>query len=115
MIAWLAAALMAAQPAASLAGTYSTNQMEVGATLELNAAGTFRYMLDYGAVSEAAEGHWTAANDAVHLDSDPLAMDLMTQIERSDAAFEDEVLGLDEGALVLRRWDTVITFYRDEP
>lgn len=114
MIAWLAAALLAAADP-GLAGNYSTHQMEVGATLELKADGTFQYMLDYGAVSEAAEGHWTAANGAVHLDSDPLAADLMSQIERSDAAFEDEILKLHEGALLLERWDTLFTFYRDEP
>jgi hypothetical protein len=115
MIAWFAALLLAAEPAPTLAGTYSTHQMEVGAMLELKTDGTFQYMLDYGAVSEAAQGHWSAADNAVRLDSDPLALDLMTQIERSDAAFEDEVLNLDDGALVLRRWDTVFTFYKDEP
>ena len=113
MIAWLAALLLAAQDPAALAGTYQTEQMEVGATLELNADGTFRYMLDYGAVSEAAEGHWTATESVVRLDSDPLTMELMTQIERSDAAFADEALVIKDGALVLQRHDTVFTFYRD--
>ena len=115
MIAWLAALLLVAQDPAALAGTYQTHQMEVGAMLELKEDGTFRYMLDYGAVSEAAEGHWTATEGAIHLDSEPLAMDLMAQIERSDAAFDDEVLALDEGALVLQRHETTFTFYRDEP
>ena len=115
MIAWLAAAMLAAQEPADLAGTYQTQQMEVGAILELNADGTFRYMLDYGAVSEAAEGHWTASDGVIHLDSDPLAMELMTQIERSDAAFADEKLAIDEGSLVMQRYDTIFTFYRREP
>ena len=114
MIAWLLALLLAAQDPAALAGTYQTHQMEVGAMLELNADGSFRYMLDYGAVSEAAEGHWTASDGAVHLDSHSLAVELMTQIERSDAAFEDERLAVDDGALILHRHDTVFTFYRDE-
>jgi hypothetical protein len=115
MIAWLAAAFLATQAPSALAGSYQTSQMEVGAMLELKADGTFRYMLDYGAVSEAAEGHWTAKDGVVHLDSDPLAMDLMTQIERSDAAFDDEKLAIDDGALVMQRHETVFTFYRDEP
>ena len=115
MIAWLAALLMAALDPGSLAGTYQTQQMEVGAKLELKADGTFRYMLDYGAVSEAAEGRWTAREDGVHLDSDPLAMELLVEIERSDAAFDDERLASDDGALIMQRYDTLFTFYRDEP
>lgn len=115
MIAWLAAALLAsAAPADALAGTYQTQQIEVGATLEIKPDGTFRYMLDYGAVSEAAEGRWTAAPGAIHLTSDPLPVALLGEIERSDAAFEEEPLALEDGALVLQRHDTVLTFYRDE-
>jgi hypothetical protein len=120
MIACFAAFLLALAPAAApaidtLAGTYATQQMEVGAKLELKSDGSFRYMLDYGAVSEAAEGHWTAARGVVHLDSDPLALSLLTEIERSDAGFEDEQLPIDKGALVMRRHDTIFIFYRDEP
>ncbi len=115
MIAWLAALLMAVLDPGALAGTYQTRQMEVGAMLELKADGTFRYMLDYGAVSEAAEGRWTAREDGIHLDSDPLAMELMAEIERSDAAFKDERLASNDGALIMQRHDTLFTFYRDEP
>jgi hypothetical protein len=120
MIAWLAALLLALAPAPvatadPLVGSYETQQMEVGAMLELKADGSFRYMLDYGAVSEAAEGHWTAAKGVVRLDSDPLAMQLLTEIERSDADFRDEQLAIDGDALVLRRHDTIFTFYRAEP
>jgi hypothetical protein len=115
MIAWLAALLMLAQDPAALAGTYQTQQMEVGATLELKADGTFRYMLDYGAVAEAAEGQWTAYDDAVHLNSEPLPAELLGEIERSDAGFADEPLSVEDGVLVMHRHDTVFTFYRDEP
>ena len=116
MIAWLAALLLAAAtPADMLAGTCQTQQIEVGATLELKADGSFRYMLDYGAVSEAAEGHWTAALGAVHLTSEPMAIALLGEIERSDAAFDEEPLAIEDGALVLQRHDTVFTFYREEP
>ena len=114
MIAWLAALLLAAQDPGDLAGTYHTQQIEVGATLELKADGTFHYMLDYGAVSEAAEGRWSAADSVVHLDSDPLAMELMAETERSDAAFVDEKLVVEDGALVLQRHDSLFTFHRDD-
>ena len=33
--------------------------MEVGVALELQKNGHFRYQLDYGAVSEQADGDWT--------------------------------------------------------
>ena len=115
MIGWLAALALVLQSPPELAGLYRTQQMEVGAALELKDDGTFRYSLDYGAVSEAAEGHWTAAHGVVMLTSDPLAIDLMREIERSDAAFADEPLMVEDGALVLQRHDTIFTFYRDEP
>jgi hypothetical protein len=112
MTAWLTALMLAVQAPASVAGVYQTRQMEAAATLELRQDGTFLYMLDYGAVSEAAEGHWSAAKGAIHLDSDPLAMDVMRRIERSDAAFNDEQLAVDEDVLVMRRHDTLFKFYR---
>jgi len=65
MMGLLAAALLAGQAPATVAGVYETRQMEVGATIELKKDGTFRYMLDYG-------------------------------------------------ALVMRRYDTLFTFYRDD-
>ena len=115
MIVWLAALLLAAAtPVETLAGTYQTQQIEVGAMLELKADGSFRYMLDYGAVSEAAEGHWTAAPDGVRLTSEPMPVALLGEIERSEAGFDDEPLAIEDGALVLQRYDTLFTFYRDD-
>jgi hypothetical protein len=119
MIGWLAALLIALAPGGlavdPLVGTYETQQMEVGAMLELKADGSFRYMLDYGAMSEAAEGQWSTAKGVVHLDSDPLALQVLTDIERRDAAFRGEQLAIDGDALVMRRHDTIFTFYRAEP
>ena len=51
--------LLAAAAPSAVAGTYQAQQMEVGAALELEKNGHFRYQLDYGAVSEHAEGDWT--------------------------------------------------------
>jgi hypothetical protein len=115
MIAWAAALAMFVQVPADLAGLYHTQQIEVGAALELKADGTFRYSLDYGAVSEAAEGRWTAGDGVVRLTSEPMPLDLMREIERSDADFDDEPLAVEDGALVLQRHETLFTFYRDEP
>ena len=114
MIGLLASLAMLVQAPADLAGLYRTQQIEVGAALLLKSDGTFQYSLDYGAVSEASEGQWTAADGVVRLTSDPLAIDLMREIERSDAAFADEPLTVEDGALVLQRHDTVFTFHREE-
>ena len=111
---WFVALALLMQAPQDLAGVYHTQQMEAGAALELKGDGTFRYSLDYGAVSEAAEGHWTAADGVVTLTSDPLGLDLMREIERSDAAFADEPLAIEDGALVLQRYNTLFTFYRDD-
>jgi hypothetical protein len=65
---WLAAA-----PAhASVVGLYQSQTMEVGAALELQKNGHFRYQLDYGAVSESAEGDWTFDGKTVRLTTRPM-------------------------------------------
>ena len=65
----IAALLLA--PAPAVAGLYQSQQMEVGAALELKADGRFRYQLDYGAVSEQAEGTWTSDGKSVRLPTAP--------------------------------------------
>ena len=40
--------------------------------------------------------------------------DLMREIERSDANFQNQRLPIDKGNLLLQRWDTVFTFKRDD-
>lgn len=60
-----------AQDRAALSGGYQADQMEVGAALLLAPDGRFRYVLDYGAVSESAEGRWTAEGDTVRLTTEP--------------------------------------------
>lgn len=72
---FLAALLLAAGPAAgadALAGLYEIRQMEMGGGLELTPDGRFRYALEYGAVSEEAEGRWTINDGRVLLTSDPM-------------------------------------------
>jgi hypothetical protein len=64
--------LAAAAAQSSLAGVYQAQQMEVGAALELRKNGHFRYELDYGAVSEEAEGDWTSEGKTVRLTTKPM-------------------------------------------
>ena len=56
----------------SVAGLYQSQQMEVGAALELKKNGHFRYELSYGAVDEQSEGDWTFDGKAVRLTSKPM-------------------------------------------
>jgi hypothetical protein len=72
-----AAFLAAAAPApatvkARVAGLYQSQQMEVGAALELRKNGHFRYQLAYGAIDEEASGEWTTDGKTVRLTSNPM-------------------------------------------
>jgi hypothetical protein len=79
--------LVALAPATStLAGTYRSSQTEIGAGLELAADGRFRYALDYGAVSEYAEGTWTSDGKSVRLTSVPMPKPPGFAIVRDDPA-----------------------------
>lgn len=100
--------MLAAQPAqaAAQAGFYRSATMEVGAALELEADGKFAYALDYGAVSEIAEGRWTAAPGQVVLTA--------TKMEGArDPAFKDTPLTIDGDSLLMQRYGVTIRFVRE--
>ena len=86
--AWLLAA--APQPA-DVAGLYVSNQMEVAAALELQPGGHFRYQLDYGAVSEGAEGDWTFDGTTVRLTTNPAPKEPAFALVRDDAALAGQL------------------------
>jgi hypothetical protein len=73
-------------PAAAIAGLYQSHQMEIGAALELQPSGHFRYQLDYGAVSEHAEGNWTFDGKTVRLTTRPAPKAPSFDLVRDDAA-----------------------------
>jgi hypothetical protein len=60
--------------------------MEMGGALELQKNGHFRYQLDYGAVSETAEGDWALDGDAVRLTTNPMPEQPDFIVERDDPA-----------------------------
>jgi hypothetical protein len=70
----------------SVAGIYESRQMEIGAALELQNNGHFRYQLDYGAVSEGAEGDWTFDGKTVRLTSKPMPTPPAFTLVRDDPA-----------------------------
>ena len=114
MIAAAALLLGLAQaPAAQdSAGHYEPHQIAGAAALELQANGRFRYGLEYGAVSERAEGDWTFDGTTLRLTSAPQPPGLE---ESADARFESEPLTLHDGDLLLERHETIFRFRRVEP
>ena len=103
-----AALLLAAADAPPVAGFYVSNQIEIGAALELESDGHFQYQLDYGAVSEGAEGTWTSDGTNVYLTA--------TRMEGAykTSSFNRQPLKMEGDRLLLSRYDTVIRFEREE-
>ena len=89
---FLAALLVAQSAPASVAGLYQAQQMEVGAALELQKNGHFRYQFDYGAVSEQAEGDWTFDGKTVRLTSKPMPKPPSFELVRDDPAPKGELM-----------------------
>lgn len=88
----LALLIAAAGPTtASVAGRYQAQQMEVGAALELKKDGHFRYQLDYGAVSEHAEGDWSFDGKNVRLTTKPPPHRPSFELVRDDPAPAGEI------------------------
>lgn len=75
-----------AQAPATLPGIYRSEQIEVGAALELTADHRFRYALEYGAVSEVGEGKWESDGKTVRLTSDPMPKAPSFEVVRDDPA-----------------------------
>jgi hypothetical protein len=75
----------------SVAGLYQSQQMEIGAAIELRKDGHFRYQLDYGAVSEGAEGDWTFDGNTVRLTSNPMPKAPSFELVRDEPAPKGEL------------------------
>lgn len=97
------AAMLAAQ-----AGFYVSGQAGVAAAIELEADGKFAYSLDYGAVSEVAEGNWISDGSTIYLTSTRM------QGDYRQASFVREPLVVEGGALTLKRYEITIRFTRDD-
>ena len=93
---------------ADLTGFYASSQMEMAAAIELEPDGKFAYSLDYGAVSEYAEGNWTSDGKVIYLTSTKM------QGAYKQGAFVREPLRLNGDALQLQRYGMTISFNRDD-
>ena len=104
----LVALLLAVAEPSPAVGFYRSNQMEIGAALELDDDGKFQYQLDYGAVSESAEGDWSSDGTNVYLTA--------TRMEGAYKApnFARQPLKIEGDRLLLYRYDTVIRFERED-
>src|SRR5881628_2898094 len=78
--------LLAAAAPTGVTGLYQAQQMEVGAALELKKNHHFRYQLDYGAVSEQAEGDWSFDGKIVRLTTLPAPRQPSFELVRDDPA-----------------------------
>ena len=99
---WLSLADLSAQ-----SGFYTSGQAQVAAAIDLEADGKFAYSLDYGSVSEVAEGNWTSEGSTIYLTSTRMPF------AYRQAAFVREPLTIDGSALLLKRYDITIRFNRD--
>ncbi len=104
----VAAYMLAMAVAPAISGFYTTHQIEVGAALQLDEDGKFQYQLDYGAVSEVAEGNWSSDGTTVYLTA--------TRMDGAYKAqnFNREPLKIEGDRLLLNRYDTVIRFERED-
>ena len=93
---------------ADITGFYASSQTQMAAAIELEADGKFDYSLDYGAVSEYAEGTWTSEGGIIYLTSTKF------QGATKQPAFVREPLKLDGNSLLLHRYDMTIRFNRDD-
>ena len=93
---------------ADVSGFYASSQREMAAAIELEADGKFDYSLEYGAVSEYAEGTWTSEGGTIYLTSTKM------QGAYKQGAFVREPLKLDGNSLLLHRYDMTIRFNRDD-
>jgi len=93
---------------AAQSGFYTSSQTEVAAAIDLESDGKFAYSLDYGAVSEIAEGQWTSEGSTIYLTSAPMP------VAYRQASFVREPLLIEGGALVLKRHNLTIRFNRDD-
>ena len=103
-----AALLLALAGPPSVGGFYRSNQMEIGAALQLDEDGSFQYQLDYGAVSEADEGHWTSGDRSGCLTAPKM------QGGHKTPNLNREPLKIEGDRLLLVRYDTVIRFERED-
>jgi len=81
---------------------------EIGAALQLDDDGRFQYQLDYGGVSEAAEGNWSSDGRTIYLTATRM------QGVYKTGNFNREPLKIEGDRLLLNRYDTVIRFERED-
>lgn len=91
---------------AKLAGAYDGGQVEIASGLELTKDGHFRYGLSYGALDEMAAGTWAAAADTVTL----TVQQYESNDPSSDGKFGPSVLKIEDGDLLLPRYDRMLRF-----
>lgn len=89
-------------------GLYEIDQMEMAGALELRPDGRFRYVFDYGAVSEVSEGDWAMDGTIIRLTTDPMPPPAECDRGFASACFDHTPLTPDGENFILSRWDARI-------
>jgi hypothetical protein len=92
---------------ADAAGFYQSTTPEVGAAIELEPNGTFLYALDYGDVSETAEGNWQLDGNVIRLTS------TKSQGTARGGDLAVRPLRLEGSFLLLDRYGVTVRFQRE--
>jgi len=101
------ALLLALADPAKLPGFYIGNQMEMATAIELDSDGTFAYALDYGAVSETAEGRWRLEGERIVLTVEK------SQGTEHGPPLASTPLTIDGDVLTFDRYDRTIRYKRE--
>lgn len=88
-------------------GFYQSTTPEVGAAIDLEPDGTFLYALDYGDVSETAEGNWLLEGNVIRLTS------TKSQGTARGGDLAARPLRLEGNFLLLDRYGVLVRFQRE--
>ncbi len=105
ILALVAAVMQPVDP--TLPGFYQSATPEVGAAIELDPDGRFMYALDYGAISESAEGTWRKDGNVIRLTPST------SQGTSRGGDLAASVWQVEGNMLLLDRYDINIRFVRE--
>lgn len=104
----IAVAVQAVEPA-PVTGFYISRTMEVGSAIELDPDGKFMFALDYGAISEAAEGNWVREGNTIYLTATRHEMNWQAP------KFDRTPMRVEGNDLLLERHDRSIRYEIEQP
>ena len=108
MMTMLVAMLVQAADPADVSGFYESRTMEVGAAIALDPDGKFAFGLEYGGISERADGTWVREGNVIYLTATE------HQMNWEAPKFDRTPVRIDGSVLWLQRHDRDIRFVRED-